>query len=64
MYEFIFGFGLGILGAKLWKSPAPVTREAIVQVDEVFLPATIPIPIRNSKPFVPGQLQNFWGKDS
>lgn len=60
MYEFIFGIGLGILGTKLCKSPDPVTKEAIVQVDDVFLPVTSPIPI----PFVPGQLRNFWGKDS
>jgi hypothetical protein len=61
MYEFIFGIGLGILGAKLWKSPAPVTKEAVVQVDDVLLtPPTPPISI----PFVPGQLRNFWGKDS
>jgi hypothetical protein len=61
MYEFVFGLFAGVMGSKV--AQMRQSREVGVQADELVMQPSVPIPIRR-KPFVPGQLSNFWGKDS
>ena len=65
MYEFLIGVGLGALGSMVAR--ARKSREVGTQVDDVWggrpssPPVTVPV---KRKAFVPGELVNFWGKDS
>jgi hypothetical protein len=60
MYEFCIGLFLGYMGSLIVRDRS--VRSVGVQVSEVWTPPTIPIQIKRK--FVPGQLKNFWGKDS
>lgn len=65
MYEFIIGLGIGIFGSMVARSRG--VREMGTQVDDVWgsRPSSPPVnvPVKR-KSFVPGELVNFWGKDS
>ena len=65
MYEFFIGVGLGVFGSMVARTRA--SREMGTQVDDVWggRPASPPVtvPVKR-KAFVPGELVNFWGKDS
>jgi hypothetical protein len=61
MYEFVFGLFAGAIGSKI--AQMRQSREVGVQADELVMKPSAPINI-GRKPFVPGQLTNFWGKDS
>ena len=45
--------------------PRPKVKDAGTQAEVVERPSSPPVtvPVKR-KPFVPGQLSNFWGKDS
>ena len=64
MYEFLFGLFCGAVGSRLvkWREG----RDAVCQTETIqalaVMPAA-PIPV-SRKVFVPGELKNFWGKDS
>jgi hypothetical protein len=65
MYEFLIGVGFGVFGSVVARSRA--SREVGTQVDDVWggRPTAPPVmvPVKR-KAFVPGELVNFWGKDS
>lgn len=60
MYEFLFGLFCGAVVSGL--AQLKEYREVACQT-EAGRPPTVPVPIRR-RPFVPGELKNFWGKDS
>jgi hypothetical protein len=67
MYEFFLGVFIGYVGGLVLTSRE--TRAVGVQATEVGAPLSVapsrPILIGNlKKKFVPGELRNFWGKDS
>jgi hypothetical protein len=60
MYDFFVGIVFGILGSRIFMKKNK--KNASTQVEFVSVAVPVPIPIK--KPFVPGALANFWGKDS
>jgi len=66
MYEFFIGMCIGVFGSMVARARAR-GREVGTQVDDVWgsRPASPPVtvPVKR-KAFVPGELVNFWGKDS
>jgi hypothetical protein len=64
MYEFFIGFVVGAISSKLI-SLRKLKKDAMVQVDDVVIKTSEPILIPNKRRgFVPGELYNFWGRDS
>lgn len=64
MYEFFLGFVAGAISSKLI-SLKNSNKDVMVQVDDVVIKTSEPILIPNKRrAFVPGELQNFWGRDS
>jgi hypothetical protein len=63
MYEFLIGIGFGVAGTM--SIPRPKNKDAGVQCENPENTPTPPMamPARR-KSFVPGELVNFWGKDS
>lgn len=63
MYEFLIGVVVGAIGT--YVAGQRQVGDAAVQVDmsSPLATATVPIPVKR-KVFVPGELKNFWGKDS
>jgi len=65
MYEFIFGFIMGAFTSKFISNKNSKRRDAMVQADELVIKTTEPILIpKKKRVFVPGELKNFWGRDS
>jgi hypothetical protein len=62
MYEFFIGVGLGALGSMMTRARAR-GREVGTQVDSWPASPPVMVPVKR-KAFVPGELVNFWGKDS
>lgn len=64
MYEFFIGMCIGVFGSMVARARG---RDVGTQVDDVWgsRPASPPVtvPVKR-KAFVPGELVNFWGKDS
>jgi hypothetical protein len=64
MYEFFIGFVVGAISSRLI-SLKNSNKDAMVQVDDVVIKTSEPILIPNKRRgFVPGELYNFWGRDS
>ena len=64
MYEFFIGFVVGAISSKLI-SLGKLKKDAMVQVDDVVIKTSEPILIPTTRRgFVPGELYNFWGRDS
>jgi len=63
MYDFLLGLILGMVSTRVLSKKRPASKDSSVQVDEVPIVHTAPIPI-SRRVFVPGALSNFWGKDS
>lgn len=61
MYEFFIGVGIGVFGSMVARARA--SREVGTQVDSWPSSPPVPVPVKR-KAFVPGELVNFWGKDS
>ena len=63
MYEFLIGVVVGALGAHV--AARRQARDAATQADLIspLVTMSTPIPMKR-KMFVPGELKNFWGKDS
>jgi hypothetical protein len=63
MYEFLIGIGIGVAGTM--SIPKPKHKDACVQCETPETAPTSPVsvPVRR-KAFIPGELCNFWGKDS
>jgi len=62
MYEFFIGVGLGALGSMMARARAR-GREVGTQVESWPTSPPVTVPVKR-KAFVPGELVNFWGKDS
>jgi hypothetical protein len=64
MYEFFLGFIAGAISSK-FISLRKLNKDVMVQVDDVVIKTSEPISIPNKRRgFVPGELHNFWGRDS
>jgi hypothetical protein len=64
MYEFFVGFAMGAISSRLI-SLKNLKKDAMVQADDVVIQTSEPILIPNrNRGFVPGDLHNFWGRDS
>jgi hypothetical protein len=64
MYEFFLGFVAGAISSKLILLKNS-NKDAMVQVDDVVIKTSEPISIPNRRGgFAPGELHNFWGRDS
>jgi len=61
IFDFLIGVIFGIVGT-LGAVPRPKFKDAETQVVERATSPPVAVPSR--RPFVPGELVNFWGKDS
>jgi hypothetical protein len=63
IFDFLIGLTVGVL--VMAGVPRAKLKDAGTQVESLERPSSPPVtvPVKR-KPFVPGQLSNFWGKDS
>ena len=60
MYEFFIGMCIGVFGSMVARARG---RDVGTQVESWPASPPVTVPVKR-KAFVPGQLANFWGKDS